>query len=385
MIKFQLHSPSFSMAFALFISLLIISAAGCSISKRTTANSQQEPFTIGALLPLTGGTATAAEYSKNGYDLAVEEINNQGGINGRPLRILYEDTICKAEKAVSAARKFIDVDHIPVLLGPVCSTDALAVAPIAEENKVLMLISVASTPKLKSAGDYIFRNRNSGEKDSYVMAEYARNTLQSEKAAIFYINLDNGMGYMKSFKQRFEELGGTIVASEPYERELNDYRGSLLKIKETSPDVLYLAGQENLGLVLRQAKEVGLSIPIIGPVTMQNDEILTDAGNAAEGIVFSSPFDPALNPTMKAFDKKFNQRYGKTADAHAVHSYDMLKILAPILRTCEKNTICIKNELYNVQGYDGVVGETSFDSFGEVNRPLHLKTVKDGKFVLVEG
>lgn len=370
--------------YAIFL-LAIISLVfliGCE--KETAKTPVKEPIVLGALLPLTGGSAIAAEYSKQGYDLALAEINKKGGINGRLVAIDYEDTECKAEKAVSAAQKLITQDRVSVLLGPVCSSDAMAVAPIAEKNKMVMLVSVASTPKLKMAGDYIFRNRNSGEKDSYVMAEYARNTLQADTAAIFYINLDNGVGYMKSFKERFEKLGGEIAAAESYEKESRDYRTQLTKIKASNPDVLYLAGQEDQGLIIKQVRELGITVPLLGPVTMQNDEILQDAGEAAEGIVFSSPFDPAINENMRAFDEKFRKAFGKTADAHAAHSYDMLKILALVMKKCEDNPLCIKNELYTVQGYDGVVGETSFDSFGEVNRPLYLKTVREGRFMLLE-
>ena len=364
--------------------ILVLFLAACSNENVSKQPAQKEPFVIGALLPLTGATAIPAEYSKQGYDLALKEINKEGGINDRLLKIIYEDTQCKPDKAVSAAQKLITIDHVPVLLGPVCSSDAMAVAPIAEESKTIMLVSVASTPKLKTAGDYLFRNRNSGEKDSYVMAEYARNTLYADTAAILYLNLDNGLGYMKSFKERFEKLGGQIVAAESYERESTDYRTSLLKIQEAKPDVLYLAGQENLGLIVKQMRELGIDIPIIGPVTIQVDALIQDAGEAAEGIVYSSPFDPAISPKMEIFDQKFQKTFGKPADAHAAHSYDMLKIMAPILRKCETNTLCIKHELYNVQGHDGVAGETSFDSFGEVDRPLYLKTIRNGRFVLVE-
>lgn len=342
--------------------------------------SDSEEFVIGSIQALTGETSKPGLETKEGIDLAVEEINNKGGINGKTLRIIYEDDKCNLKNSVNAAKKLIEIDKIKIVLGPTCSSSAMAVAPIAEENKVVMFVSTASVPALKEAGDYIFRNSLAGELHSIKMADFAFKELNAKTASILYINLDNGIGYKDAFKQRFEELGGKILNSESYEKGISDFKTQLLKIKENNPDVLYIAGQAFENSV-KQAGELGMKTQLLGPITIETGDLLNIAPKEAEGLYYSSPsFGMGNDPIEINFQEKYKSKYGKLAEVFAANGYDAAMLIGDALKKCGYKTDCIRDYLYSVKDYHGVSGMTTFDSFGEVSKPLVIKVVKDGKF-----
>jgi len=340
-----------------------------------------QEVSIGAIQALTGESSPHGLRVKQGIDLAVEDINLAGGINGKPLRIIYEDSACNQPKGVSAALKLIG-EGIPVIIGPTCSSVSMAVAPLAEEARVIMITPVSSVPALKDAGDYIFRNRVPGGPHGILMAEFAINELGAKTAGVIYINLDNGVGYKDAFVERFEALGGDVRVVEAYEKGTLDFRAHLAKIKNANPDVLFLAGQAHENAV-KQAAELEVESQIIGPITIQSAELIDIAGEAAEGIFYSySAFDPeSSQPIVAEYQRKYAARYGKKSEAFAANAYDATMLIANGLRQCGKNTDCIRDYLYSVEKYPGVGGITTFDAFGEVTKPLIIKTIKDGEFV----
>ena len=363
----------------LSIAIIAILVFGYTIT--FNAVSDVKTIRIGAIQPLTKGSAAVAEEVKAGIDFAVEEINLNGGVNGKKLEILYEDDECDQRLAISAFEKMTSVDGLKIIIGPTCSSNVISVAPLANEKKVIILTTVASTPKITEAGDYIFRNTPSGRDISISIANFAYNNLRARTASSLYINLDNGADFKNEFAKRFVELGGKVFNEESYEKADTDFRTQLTKVKNQNPDVIFLAGQINHGLAVKQAREMGIQTQIIGPTTMQTPDFLTAAGSAAEGVIYSAPKFDKTNPIVKDFENRFKQKYNKTISYRTVISYDAVFILANALKKCGENIECVKIELYNTQNYQGISGLTSFDENGDVQKPLTIMTVKEGKFV----
>ncbi len=336
---------------------------------------------IGVILPLTGNAATYGVSAKEGIDLALEELNVA---QKRKLELVYEDDQCDPEKAVSAAQKLINIDNVKIIIGHICSSAALAVAPIAEKNKVILFSPGASTPEYKNAGDYIFRNRQDISNEVIKTAEIVRN-FKADKIAIIYINNDYGLASRKVFSEKFKKLGGDVIAEENYQPDSTDFRTQLIKIKKVKPNGIFLAGQiKDSAMVIKQASELGIKTQFFSTIGVEGKELIEIAGPAAEDIIYTSPFfDVKSNETVvKNFIDKFKQKYKKEPTyVFAANAYDALMILNLIIKKCGDNTDCIKNELYKIRDYPGVSGKTTFDEYGEVDKPLMIKTVKNGQFV----
>ncbi|MBI4171045.1 MAG: penicillin-binding protein activator [Candidatus Aenigmarchaeota archaeon] len=358
--------------------------AAVAISLPANNKNYIEPATIGAIQPLTKSTVAVGEQVREGIDIAVDDVNAEGGINGRPLKVIYEDDQCDSKTAVTAFEKLTSVEKVKIIIGPTCSSNVLAVAPSANEKKVIILTTVASTPKVTQAGDYVFRNTPSGEAYSNYIAEFAYYNLSALTASALYLNLDNGVDFKDAFIKRFEGLGGSVLGAEAYEPTTTDFRSQLAKIKGQNPDVIFIAGQINHGIAIKQARELGLTQRIIGPTTIESPDLIAQAGTAAEGVIYSAPKFDLNDSVVKSFGEKYKSKYNKTLGFRTAISYDAVMIVASLLIKCGEDVECTKRGLYETQNYSGVSGITSFDKNGDVDKPLMIKTVRNGKFVPYE-
>lgn len=337
---------------------------------------------IGAILALTGDAAKYGQACRRGIDLAVEQTNSTGGIGGRKLSIVYEDTQADPKIGVSALRKLITVDKVQVVIGAGASSVTLAAAPIAEENDVVLLSPVSSAPAVTQAGDYIFRNVMSDLYEGSGMAQFARKELKIARAAILYINNDFGVGLRDSFKRRFEQLAGEITSVESFEQGASDFRTQLIKIKNSQPEAIYLVGYKEMGRVLRQAGEMAIGIRFLSFAMFEDPEILKMAGNAAEGVYYSSrAYDPqSREDVVSDFVKKYRSRFNAEPDIFAALSYDAARIVFLAIKKGGPTGREIKKALYTIKDFPGVTGTTSFDQNGDVIKSVSIKMVKNGQF-----
>ena len=363
----------------LTIALITISLAiGCE-------KKPKEEIKIGAILALTGSYAKVGESAKRGIEIAVEEINIKGGVQGKKIQVIYEDDQGEPQKAVSAMRKLITVDKVPAIIGPMGSSAVLAIAPIAERDHVVALSPTASTPEITYAGDYIFRVTYSDAFEGSKMAEFSFRELRYKRIALLYINNDYGMGLKEAFKKEFIKLGGQIVIEEAYDAKSTDFRTQLIKIKKSTSDAVYLTGYNEMGQVLRQAKELGITVPFLSCIMAEIADIIKIAKDATEGVIYTHPaYDPEKGSeiTLK-FAKKFKEKYGVSPDPEAGFSYDAMKLLALAIEREGTAAEGIKNALYQIKGYKGVTGETTFDANGDVIKPIGIKKVENGNYVWV--
>lgn len=341
-----------------------------------------EPIKVGFIAPLTGDVASYGQSEKNVTILAVEEINQAGGIDGRPLEVIYEDGKCSGKDAATAARKLIDIDKVKIILGGACSGETLAVAPIAEQEKVILFSAFSSSPDVTKAGDYVFRNspsdNDAGKADAKVIIK------THKRVGILSENTDYAQGVRRVFKEEFPKVGGQVVADELHAPDAKDFRTQLLKIKEAGPEALFLNPQSGLagGLAVKQARELGIAMPIYSHTVFSGKDALTAAGAAAEGVVFVDY--PALTATSRGSSllKKYKDRFGSGPESeYEIGSrYDSAYILAEAIKKVGLDTEKIKTHLYGLKAYDGVLGKYGFDENGDViGIEWTVKVVKEGK------
>ncbi|MBU4285136.1 ABC transporter substrate-binding protein [Patescibacteria group bacterium] len=341
---------------------------------------------IGIVADLSGKLSVYGNYLKNGLNLALEEINSNGGIKGRKLEIIYEDGKSETNEAVTATTKLINVDKVSVIIGFASSNAVLGAAPIAEKAKVILFTPMASGADITNAGDYIFRNRESGTLHGEKMAGFVINELGIKKAFIIAVNSENGLSYEAGFTKKFEELKGEIVGAEHYTKGETDFRTILTKIKNSNSNAIYMAGYvSEMGEIVKQTKEFGINLPIFASTGIEAKEFFDLVKPPlSDGIIYTYPaFDPN-NPAIADYQKQYEKNYGVKSEALAANSYDALKIIALVLKSCGENTICIKEELYKIKDYPGVGGLTTFDQNGDVIKPITFKTIKNGQFVPYE-
>jgi branched-chain amino acid transport system substrate-binding protein len=367
---------------------LVILAIALLLIVFAVSQKQREPekIRIGIIAPLSGDSAKYGADIKRGYDLAVKEINQDGGIKGRKIELIYEDDEGKPEKAVAAAQKLIQHDKVIAILGPLWSSPTLAVAPIAEKNKVVLLSSGASSPKITNAGDYIFRNEIS---DAYGAAETATLFFKTgfKKIAILYINNDFGIGFRDVVKQIYQELGGEVTATEAFEQDEKDFRTQLLKIKESNPGAVLIVSYKEAILILRQMRELEIKKQVLSTALFEDPEIIEKVGDLSEGVLYTyyGTFDPKRGDVkVQEFMNNFKEKYGVNPEYYAPIGYDAVKILAHAIEKGGFTSEQIKNALYQVKDFPGLSGTTSFDENGDVIKPVILKTVRKGQFIRYE-
>ena len=344
---------------------------------------EEKVVKIGAILPLTGDAAKYGESAKEGIELAIEEINAEGGVKGHKIEIIYEDSQGLPTTGVSAFQKLITSNRVPAVIGGLFSSVTLAIAPIANREHVVVLSPTSSAPAITKAGDYIFRNCASDIFEGKIMAEAARKTLGLSKVAIIYINNDYGVGIKDVFKKEFTALGGKILAEEAFDQGATDFRTQITKVKQANPEAVYIIGYRELGSLLKQAKELGLNVQFLSTVMFEDPEILKIAGTAAEGVIYSArAYNPkSKEPIVKKFVEKYEMKYHKEPDIFAALSYDAVLILAKAMEIGGFTADGIKGALYGIRDFQGVAGVTSFDENGDVVKPAVLKIVRNSKFV----
>jgi branched-chain amino acid transport system substrate-binding protein len=345
----------------------------------------KEPIKIGILLSLTGPISPFGNQALEAIQLAIEEINNKGGINGRALKIIVEDTKSEPKEAVTAFNKLTNIDKVPVVIGPLASSLGMACAPIAQEKKIVLFSPAVSALEFTKIGDYIFRNWPTAEILTKDMADFAFEKLKLKKIAILYVNNDMGVDYKTFFERRFLDLGGEIVISEKFEQGATDFKTQLTKIKNKNPEAIYLLGQKENGIALRQIKEMRLETIILSNVGIEDSEIIKLAKEAAEGVIYNTPGFAENFQKTKDYKKNYQNRYGKESGIMAASTYDAVYIVAKAIEEAKTYTgEEIKNSLKTIKNFQGITGLTNFDENGDVIKASTFKTVKNGKFVPYE-
>jgi len=339
-----------------------------------------ESFKIGAVLPLTGSSARYGKWIQEALDLGKEEINSAEGIKGKKLEIIYEDDQANPTAAANAMRKLIDSDKVPVVFGSWASSAVLAQAPIAEQTHTV-LMGEAISPKIRDAGDYVFRIQPDARYYLRKFIPFIYKDLNLRKISILHVNNDFGADQADVFKKEFESLGGKILSDDSFEQGATDFKTELSKIKVKSPEAIFCPAYTEIAIILKQAKELGLSCQFLASVPFENPDILKAARNAAEGVIYPHHFDPDSSDSLvQEYQKKYLDKYGRKSEGFAALAYDGIRIIAQALKDCGNNPPCIKDYLYKLRDFPGVTGPTTFDDHGDVVKQILIKTVRNSVF-----
>jgi len=319
---------------------------------------------IGFISALSGNAGIWGESLKKGFEFGLEEINKEGGINGKKLEIVYEDDACDPTTGVSAFNKVINIDGAKIIIGTVCSSVAMAVAPITQENRILYMASGATHPDVPKQGDLIFRAWLSDAYEAKELAKYAFKQLRLEKIAITYFN-DNpaGIALKDNFKETFESNGGKITKIEPYTSTERDFRTGLTKVINDNPDGIYMAAiPEQTPLIVNRTREMGYEgiILLYGPSVLS--EGIPEKINDKSNIYYPSP------TTKKEADfwENYELQKGQEADLLIALGYDSLKLIVYGLDRCGEDNDCIRDELLKLKDFQITRGTIGYDADGDL-------------------
>ena len=344
---------------------------------------------VGEFASLTGKEATFGQSSHEGTQLAIEELNANGGVLGKKITLVTEDNQSKSGESATVVNKLIARDNVVAILGEVASSRSLEAAPICQQNKTPMISPSSTNPKVTETGDFIFRVCFIDPFQGTVMANFAQKTLKAKRVAIFTdVKSDYSKGLAKYFKQGFTKTGGQLAAELDYNGGDKDFKGQLTSIKASNPDAVFVPGYyTDAALICIQAKEIGLNVPLFGGDGWESEK-LTEIGKAAvEGNYFSTHYSPEAGSEkgrafVEAYKKRFN---GKVPDAMAALGYDSATVLADAIRRAgATDGQKVRDAIAATKDFEGATGKTTINEKRDATKPAVILQVKDGKFHYIE-
>jgi branched-chain amino acid transport system substrate-binding protein len=345
---------------------------------------------IGEFASLTGKEATFGQSSHKGTMLAIEEINAAGGILGKQIEFIYEDNRSQPGESATIAKKLITRDKVVAIVGEVASGRSLEAAPIAQAAKVPMISPSSTNPKVTETGDYIFRVCFTDPFQGRLLAEFAQRSLNARKVAIFSdVAAPYSVGLAQYFREPFVAAGGQIVSEQKYTGGDKDFRAQLTVIKNAQPDAILVPGYyTDVGLIVAQARQLGITVPLFGGDGWEAPELLQIAGpEALEGTYYSTHFSPDnTDPLAQKFVAAYRAKYnGETPDAMAALGYDSILVLADaIKRAGTTDGQAVRDALAATTDFPGATGVTTLDEKRDASKAAVIITVKDGKFQYLE-
>ncbi len=366
---------------------LAIALGASLVLPAASSLAQGQPLTIGAVLPITGTSARAGIYWRNGLELGVAVINEQGGVKGRHLMLKVEDNASVVERSVTAYRKLVDTDGAVAVMAGI-SGHVLALAPIAIDTKTILINASGQSPKIRTAGPYTFTIINDASVQAEQMAEYVFTKLNVPEVGIIYTETDTGVGPMMAFEAAFTKLGGKVVAKEGHGLQNFDLRSHLRRIKSKNPKVvLVLTHQEFAGPILQQGNEVGLNVQWVGLSTVATSTLLNSAGKLAEGFIAILPEWAPGNASarVKDFVAAYRKRFNSDPDIYAAHFYDAAFVVAKAAaQATDASPEAFRAAMLGVRGanaIEGVAGRIDFNNQGWVRKPQEIVIVRNGAYV----
>ncbi|MBL7684543.1 MAG: ABC transporter substrate-binding protein [Deltaproteobacteria bacterium] len=355
----------------------------------TACKKNENVILIGEYGSLTGGTATFGQSVHKGIQLATEEQNAQGGLLGKPIKIITEDDQSKPEEAKTAILKLIKQNQVAAVIGEVASSRSLAAAPEAQKAKIVMLSPASTNPKVTEVGDFIFRACFVDTFQGSSMAKFAFQKLGIKKIAILKdVKNDYSVGLADFFEKTFKELGGEIVTVTSYSEGDIEFRAQLTEIKNKNPEAVYIPGYyTEVGLIARQARELGITTPLLGGDGWDSAKTLEIGGAAVNGAYFTNHYasdDPS--PLVQNFIEKFRKKYSETPDAMAVLGYDAAKLLFDaIKRAASIDSLKIREALALTKDFPAVSGSITMDANRNAQKRIVVLKIEDGKIKYADG
>ena len=338
---------------------------------------------IGVISIITGAGASYGEAITNGFKLALDEVNAKGDVS---IDLKIEDSTGKAEQALSAAQKLINSDQVVAILGPTLSTEMKVVAPEANASGVPIMGTSTTAQGITQIGKFVFRNSLPESQAIPASVGKAVKKYDIKKVALLYGNDDvftkSGFDTMKEVA---EKLKLKIVTIETFQKGQADYKAQLTKIASLKPDAVFCSALYNEGgVILAQARKMGLKVPFVGGNGFNSPKVIEIAQDAAEGLIVATPwFGERNDPKVRAFVAKYEKAYGKKPDQFAAQAYDAFHIMANALKAAgSADRSKLRDALAETRNFQGVLGEFSFDAERDVVMTPNVLIVKGGKFTI---
>ena len=375
----------------LTLGLIIMFSVTLACERRggDTASDNTGPIKVGVYADLSGQTSSFGQSTRNGIEMAADEINKAGGINGRQIQLIIEDDQGLPAQAATVVTKLINQDKVHAVLGEVASTNSLAAAPKAQEAKVPMITPSSTNPKVTQVGDYIFRVCFIDPFQGEVMAKFAANTLKAKTAAILLdTNSDYSRGLGQFFEENFTKLGGKVIQTQSYTQTDQDFSGQLTAIRSVNPDVIFLPGYYGqVGVISKQSKQLGIKAPLLGGDGWDAPQLWQLGGEALNGSYMANHYsidDPS--PAVKKFVADFKTRYSNTApDAIAALAYDAMRVLGDAVRRAgTTDGAKLRDAIAQTSNFQGVTGNISINAERNAVKPAVVFLLENGKSIYKE-
>ncbi|WP_043284549.1 ABC transporter substrate-binding protein [Paraburkholderia oxyphila] len=365
-----------------------LTTALCAPVASATGAATGEPVYFGVSGPLTGPNAQYGAQWKAGFDLALDQINAEGGINGRPLQYVFEDSQSDPRQAVAIAQKFVSDPRILIELGDFSSPASMAASPIYQRAGLVQLGFTNSHPDFTKGGDFIWSPSISQADAQPLIADLA--VKQGYKhLAVLYQNTDWGRASKDVLVKAANARGAQIVAAEGYQPTDKDFRATLVRVRDTHPDALVLISYYADGAqIVRQARESGISLPIVAASSVYSPKFLELGGNSVNGVTTNTSFFPGEpRPEVQRFVQGFEAKYHREPDAFNAFAYDATIIAAYALRTGGLERRGVRDALPKLRDVPSVVyGKATFDP--QTRRIVGVKSidlvVRDGHWALLD-
>lgn len=370
------------------ISLTIIAALLGAIACQPSGGGGDK-VRIGVFMSLTGDTANFGISSTNGIKMAADEVNATGGINGKQIELLVQDDRSDASEAATIVTKFVTQDQVHAILGEVASSRSIAAAPIAQNAKIPMLTPSSTNPEVTRKGDYIFRSCFIDPVQGAAIAQFAARTLNSKRGALMVDRKnDYSTGLEKVINEVFTRLGGQIVVTQSYQAADQDFNAQITSIKGANPDVIFVPGYYgDVGLFAKQARDKGITVPIVGGDGWDSPSLYQIGGAALNGCYFSNHYSPDdADPLVQKFVNDYKSRFGTVPDALAATAYDAARIMFDAIKRANSlEGTAIRNALAATKDFPGVTGKVTFNENRDAVKPIVMIKIEDGgKFVVAE-
>jgi branched-chain amino acid transport system substrate-binding protein len=366
-----------------------LSAAAVAFVAVSATGYSQDTIKIGEYTSLTGKEAAFGQSSHKGTQLAVEEINAAGGVLGQKIELITDDNQSKQGESATIVKKLIFREKVVGILGEIASMRSLEAAPICQAYKVPMISPSSTNPRVTQIGNYIFRVCFIDPFQGTVMAKFAKDTLRVRKVAIITsVSSAYSVGLAKYFRERFTSDGGDVAIEQKFTEGDKDFNAQLTAIKAADVEGIFVPGYyTEAALICKQARELGITVPLFGGDGWEAPELIEIGGAAVEGCYYSTHYSPQVDtPQVRHFVAAYEARYGgEVPDAMAALGYDSAGVMADAIRRAgSTDGLAIRDALAATRDFAGVTGSTTIDKDRNASKAAVVIMVKDGKFKFVE-
>lgn len=355
---------------SLLIAFCVFGFLSCNNENKESA---KRTIKVGAVIPLSGEVATYGESLRKGFEIAVAEDSGK-------FQIIYEDSKADKNTGISGINKLISQDKVQFVFGDATSGVTLAIAPVAEKNKVVLFDAIATSDAIIKSGDYVFRNAPSNYKQAIKAAAFITGDLKSNDIAIIYNQTDYGVNLSDKFKTELKGKNIIPVYEAGYQDGTTDFKTILSKLKSSNAKAVFVPGNyEETANMLKQARQMGITIPFVGTDGAYSPKLIEIAAGATDNFYLTMMGVDINNEMYKNFMAAYKAKYNNEPDVFAAYGYEAAKILFQAISKEGNNSDKVKQNLYSTT-FKSFTGDLKFDSDGEVIRDYVILKVVDGNF-----